>query len=200
MDPSLHDIIKAGYGNKKYKEKLKKFGYNIDNKLSSGNHQVYYNDKNKKLLFNVTGTHNASDWITDGYLAVGKLKNTTRYKEADKMLKIARDRYKPSNVSVTGHSLGGSIAGYISGKNDKVLTLDKEATIGQKIRNNENALRTSGDLVSLLNANSKHMTTLKNPNYSTGIMPIDIIILLYDILNVFYYKLIFLIMFKYYYF
>jgi hypothetical protein len=61
MDPSLHDVIKAGYGDKKYKEKLKKFGYNIDNKLSSGNHQVYYNDKNKKLLFNATGTHNAAD-------------------------------------------------------------------------------------------------------------------------------------------
>jgi hypothetical protein len=48
MDPSLHDVIKAGYGDKKYKEKLKTFGYNIDNKLSSDNHQVYYNDKNKK--------------------------------------------------------------------------------------------------------------------------------------------------------
>jgi putative lipase involved disintegration of autophagic bodies len=91
------------------------------------------------------------------------------------MLKIARDRYKPSNVSVTGHSLGGSVAGYISSKNDKVLTLDKGETIGQKVRNNENALRTSGDLVSLLNSNSKNMTTLKNPNYSTGIMPIDIL-------------------------
>jgi triacylglycerol esterase/lipase EstA (alpha/beta hydrolase family) len=143
--------------------------------LSSGNHQVYYNDKNKKLLFNVAGTHNAADWLTEGYLAAGKLRQTARYKEADKMLKIARDRYKPSNVSVTGHSVGGSIARYISGKNDKVLTLDKGATIGQKVRNNENALRTSGDLVSLLNANSKHMTTLKNPNYSTGIMPIDIL-------------------------
>jgi hypothetical protein len=57
--------------------------------------------KIKKRLFNVTGTHNAADWITDGYLAAGKLKNATRYKEADKMLKIARDRYKPSNVRNT---------------------------------------------------------------------------------------------------
>jgi hypothetical protein len=35
MDPSLHDVIKAGYGDKKYKEKLRNFGYNLDNKLSS---------------------------------------------------------------------------------------------------------------------------------------------------------------------
>jgi hypothetical protein len=109
MDPSLHDVIKAGYGDKKYKETFRKFGYDLDNKLSSHNHQVYNNNKNKKLLFNVTGTHNASDWITVGYLAAGKLKQTTRYKEADKMLKIARDRYKPSNVSVMGHSLGSAI-------------------------------------------------------------------------------------------
>jgi hypothetical protein len=169
MDPSLHDVIKAGYGDKKNKEKLKKFGYNLDNKLSSDN------DKNKKLLFNVTGTHNASDWITEGYLAAGKLKQTTRYKEADKMLKIARDRYKPSNVSVTGHSLGSAISSGISSKQDKVLTLDGAYTIGQKTRSNNTHYRTSGDVVSLLGSGAKHTITLKNPNYSTGIMPIDIL-------------------------
>jgi hypothetical protein len=57
----------------------------------------------------VTGSHK-------GYLATGKLKNATRHKVADKMLKIARDRYKPSNASVMGHSLAASIAGYISNK------------------------------------------------------------------------------------
>jgi hypothetical protein len=35
-----------------------------------------------------------------------------------------------------GHSLGGGIAGYISNKNDKVFTLDKVATICEKVRNN----------------------------------------------------------------
>ena len=40
-----------------------------------------------------------------------------------------------------GHSLGGTIAGYIGGKGDTVKTLDKGATIGQKVRSNEKAYR-----------------------------------------------------------
>jgi hypothetical protein len=127
----------------KCKEKFKKIGYNINNNLSLCNHQLYYNDKNKKLLFNVTGTHNASVWIIVGYLAAGKLKNTTRYKEADKMLKIARDRYKPSNISVTGHSMGFAGASGISSKQDKVLGLNKAYTIGQKTRGNTTHYRNS---------------------------------------------------------
>jgi hypothetical protein len=31
MYPSLHDVIKAGYGDKKYKAKLNKIGYDLDN-------------------------------------------------------------------------------------------------------------------------------------------------------------------------
>jgi hypothetical protein len=76
MDPSLHDVIKAGYGDKSKTNKLKSLGYDFDNNLSSSNHQVYYNNKNKKLLFNVTGTKSLSDWGTDAYLAAGKLKDT----------------------------------------------------------------------------------------------------------------------------
>lgn len=64
---------------------------------------------------------------------------------------------------------------YIAGKNDKVYTLDKGATIGQKTRSNENAYRTSGDIVSALNANSTRMNTLNNYNKSTGFIPMDIL-------------------------
>ena len=77
-----------------------------------------------------------------------------------------------------GHSLGGTIARYIGSKNDNVKTLDKGATIGQKVRSNEHAYRTAFDPVSLLNANSKNMTTLpnKNKNLMTGILPIDAVV------------------------
>ena len=62
---------------------------------------------------------------------------------------------------------------YIGNRNDKVYTLDKGATIGQKIRSNEKAYRTSGDLVSVLNANSRRMKTFKNPHIKTGNFIID---------------------------
>jgi hypothetical protein len=71
-----------------------------------------------------------------------------------------------------GHSQGAYTAGMISGKNDKVITLNKAATIGQKVRNNETHYRTN-DLVSLLNANSKHTVNLQPDNKQTGIKTVD---------------------------
>jgi hypothetical protein len=72
-------------------------------------------------------------------------------------------------------TFGGSIAGYIASKNDKVLTLDKGATLFQPVRKNETAYRTKDDIVSLLNANSKHAKTLSNPNFKTGVLPLDVL-------------------------
>ncbi len=169
---NLRDVLKNSYADKnKQKTALNKYGYNYDDKLSNHNEQVFYNPKEKKLLYSIAGTHNLSDWGTDAYLAAGHLKDTNRYKEADKVLKQAKLKYAGSATTVTGHSL---VAGYVSSKGDNVITLDKGATIGQPVSNRERAFRSAGDVVSLLNANSKHMTTLTNPNFRTHIMPIDI--------------------------
>ena len=158
----LHTILKASYakGNDQ-KNMLAKYGYQYDNKLSNQNQQIYYNPAENKLLNTVAGTHNLSDVGTDVYLAVGRLKDTNRYKEADRTLKSAKEKYKPSKTIVAGSSLGGSIAGYIGSNNDDIYTLNKGATIGQKVKSNENAYRTQGDIISLANANSKNMKTLK---------------------------------------
>ncbi len=161
----LYDVLKNSYSNKKKQmDSLKKNGYNYDSMLSNHNQQVYYNPSDRKLIVNVSGTHNWHDVGTDAYLAAGKLKDTNRYKEADLTFKEAKLKYKPIKTNVIGNSLGGTIAGYIAGKNDKVITHNKGATIGQKMRANETHYRINGDLVSLLNANSKHTVNLSNPN------------------------------------
>ena len=166
MSVNLYDVLKAGYSNKKDQStRLKKSGYNFDENLSNHNQQIYFNPTNKKMIFNVTGTHNFRDVGTDLYLAAGKLKDTNRYKEADKKFKEAKLKYHPSNTSVVGNSLGGTIAGYIGGRDDKIITHNKGATIGQKMRPNETHYRVQNDLVSLLNANSKHTKTVKNTNW-----------------------------------
>ena len=172
---TLHKALKNSYASRdQQKGAFKNEGFVYDGDLSNDNEQVYYNPNQKKLLYTVTGTHNLSDWGTDLYGVLGgNLKNTNRYKEASRVLEKAKKRYNPQQTSIASHSLGGSISQYIAGKNDKVFTLDKGATFGQKSRPNEKAYRTSGDLVSVLNANSKNMTTLKNPNYKTGIFPVD---------------------------
>ena len=43
-------------------------------------------------------------------------------------------------------------------------------TVGQKTRCNNQAYRTGGDVVSLLGANAKHMTTLKNNKNHQGLI------------------------------
>ena len=173
---SLHQALKNSYASRdKQKGAFKNQGYVFDSDLSNDNEQVYYNPNQKKLLYTVAGTHNLSDVGTDLWLLGGHLKDTNRYKEASRVLEKAKKRYNPQQTSIASHSLGGSISQYIAGKNDKVFTLDKGATFGQKTRSNEKAFRTSGDLVSVLNANSKNMTTLRNPNYKTRILPIDIL-------------------------
>ena len=178
MPVSLYDSIYASYHPVDTLGKNKK--YVKDKSLSSDNQQVYVkklkNGKNK-LLFSVAGTHNFSDVVTDGYLAFGKLKSTTRYKQAEDILNKARDKYQPAKTTMIGHSLGSGVVSLLNtgNKNDKVLTLDKASTLFQPTKSNEQSFRTAGDLVSIANANSTRTTTLKNPNKSTGFLPLDIL-------------------------
>jgi hypothetical protein len=146
LEPSFYESLKASYNNPhEQKTSLSQYGYERDDALSNHNQQAYYNKNSKKLLYNVTGSHNLADWGTNAYLAAGKIKDTTRYKSADEGLKAAKAKYGVDSATVYGHSLGGTIAGYISSKNDSVQTLDKGATIGQKVRSNEKAFRTAFD-------------------------------------------------------
>ena len=165
-DLILHDVIKNSYAKNKAKSMK---GYNLDENLSNHNQQVYYNPNNKKLLYSVAGTHNLADVGTDIYLGAGHLKDTKRYKEAEKTLKQAKQKYNVSKALIAGHSLGGSIAGYVGNPdNDTIFTLDKGATLGQPIRKNENAYRTKGDAISFINANDPNMKNLINSNQQTG--------------------------------
>lgn len=160
MSVDLHAVLKNSYN----PDPNAFQGYNYDKDLSNHNQQVYFHPEEKKLLFSVAGTHNASDVGTDAMLMAGKLKDSQRYKEAQNTLALAKAKYQPDNTTLAGHSLGATVVSYLGGKNDKVFTLDKGATIGQKSRKNETAFRSAGDAVSILNANSKNMTTIPNKN------------------------------------
>ena len=164
---NLYDTLQSSYGDKKADSNLEKKGYIKDNKLSNHNQQVWYNPNGKDLMVNVAGSHNAYDFVgNDLALALGRLKSTDRYKEADKTLKEAKKFYQPNNTIISGHSLGSSIGAGIASKNDKFIGLDGGYTIGQKTRSNNGKhenYRTSGDIVSVLGANAKNMQTLKAP-------------------------------------
>ena len=166
---TLFDVLNNGYKDKKKKSKNLN-GYVMDEELSNKHYQTYYDPKDKKLLFNVTGTRpTASDWLNNINLGLGiGFKESKRYKEAHKALRDAKQKYNVENAVVSGHSKGGLIANYISSKGDSVLTLDAAQTIGNKSQSGSKNYRTNGDIVSLLGANKHNTINLKNPNQTTG--------------------------------
>jgi hypothetical protein len=70
------------------------------------------------MLFNVNGTNpfDYKDIMTDVYLAFGGIKLTNRYKESEKALKHAREKYKPHETTLTGHSMGANVISYLGSK------------------------------------------------------------------------------------
>ena len=99
--PNMYDVLKASYkNNHEQATSLSRFSYNRDEELSNDNQQAYFNPEKKKLIYTVTGTHNAKDWGTNAYLAVRKIKDTNRYESADAGLKKAK---KNRNSRLLGH-------------------------------------------------------------------------------------------------
>jgi len=162
MKVDLHDALKASYGHKENENNILKKGYKKDTELSSHNQSVYYHPKKQKLLYTVAGTHNLSDVGTDIMHAFGKLKNTSRYKEAADVLTKSKEKYKPKKTAIVGHSIGGSVINHLGDANDKRYSLNAGYTIGQPTRKNVNSYRTRFDLVSGLAAGGKHMKTINN--------------------------------------
>ena len=162
--PTLHQIVKNSYAKNKANQMG---GYEYDQQLSNHNHQVYYNPKDKKLLFSVTGSHNASDWLNNIKLGLGYgFKQSNRYKESHQTLRDAKKKYNINNATVVGHSQSGYTAQHISSAGDKVLTLDKAATIGGNLKSGDH-YRTSGDIVSTFDTGKTHMKTLPNSHGSS---------------------------------
>ena len=110
----------------------------------------------------VAGTQNLRNVGTDFMLVIGKLKNTSRYKEAKSIIDKAKIKYNPMKTVVAGHSLGSSIANYIGSKDDQIIGLNGGYTIGRKTRANTTNYRTGGDLVSVLGAGQNHVKTIDN--------------------------------------
>ena len=97
--PTLYDTLRIGYlpSESQQGKEMAKYGYQIDKGLSSDNQQVYYNPENKKLLYNVTGSHTLDDWVnSDLKLALGIKKNTGKPIIERGIEKLLPDAWKKS--------------------------------------------------------------------------------------------------------
>ena len=165
---SLYDPLHASYLNKKEDANnyMKQYDYELDPYLSNINTRTYYNKNDNKVIQTYRGTSNISDVLTDYYVAFGGLDKTHRYKETKQFYDKAKDKYKDSDFSLYGHSLGASLGSSISNdKTDKIHSYNKGSGLFTTTKSNEKNYRTSGDLISLLSTNNKHKPiNLKNSN------------------------------------
>ncbi len=166
--PSLFTGLKASYQDKGATERLTKSGYLQDTSLSDHRQQVWYNPNEKKLLMSVAGSHTAKDFlVTDVALAFGQLKKTKRFQSAQKTLEKAKLKYETPEATIIGHSLGGSIAQKVAGKNDKVYAVDAGFAPFERANSKHTVIRRKGDIVSMFGKNQQTVgKNIVNPLYA----------------------------------
>jgi hypothetical protein len=148
---NLKDIIKNSYKDKS-KQKSNIGGYERDATLSGNRAQVYHNKDNGKTVVSHTGTNSLRDWMTDFQYATGNLKDTKRYKHAEKIQREAEAKYGRENISTTGHSLGGKLAQNLGKKTDHIYTVNTPVLPSELLdkRKNQTDIRSRGDWTSIL--------------------------------------------------
>ena len=156
---NFYDPLKASYENHDEAEnRMKKYGYNYDRDLSNDETKVFYNpdheDDNKKLLVTFRGSKNMDDWTnTNPSILLGGFTDTRRYKDREKTLNEAKQKYNSNGAMLFGHSMGGSLSSALGKENDSIYTFNKGAGAlynhNTHNKSNEQAYRWNNDLVSV---------------------------------------------------
>ncbi len=118
---TLQNIISNGYKKKKTNNID---GYKLDNSLSGNRVQVLHNDDTNHTIVNHKGTGSLTDMWTDVKLALWNDKSGKRFDHSKKIQKEAEDKYKDSNFTVTGHSLGSKLAQEANTNNHELIALN----------------------------------------------------------------------------
>jgi len=155
----IRDLLQASYSrNTPAREIGNKYGMRLDDSLSNAEQKVWVDRKNRPTIA-YTGTRRVSDWGTNLLLATGLQGLSSRFRGAKELVEKVKQKYS-APATIIGHSLGGSLAEYAGGKNNKVITLDKGvglSGIGKTISKNQTDIRTSNDPVSLLSNTQKNL-------------------------------------------
>lgn len=146
----------ASYGGKPVE------GYTIDPELSNVNYTTYVDPQGRATMaFRGTNPKNWRDLGTDALLSLGLQGVSSRFQNSKKAVDRARQKY--GDVDLTGHSLGGSQALYLSnqrGLNARTFNPGVGPVDALRNRNYSKAqnYHVRGDPISFL---SRHVKNLK---------------------------------------
>lgn len=105
-------LLDAHLSNAAYSGDNEVFGWQRDVELSTEHSHVYHKEGKAKVAYR--GTHTWHDIVPDVQLAVGLQDYSGRFQKASQVAEKTIKKYGKHNVSLTGHSLGGSQAAYVS--------------------------------------------------------------------------------------
>jgi len=113
----ISDSELRGFAEAAYTRPAKLGDYSRVPALSSGETSVYVDPRTATAVITLRGSNKLGDIGTDAYLAAGQLSTTARYKRTVKEVQRASDALQGYKISVTGHSLGGSLANELTARN-----------------------------------------------------------------------------------
>ena len=129
--------------------------YILDNELSTDKTKVYVDKNTNDIAMVNRGTSDFKDVMTDAKLLFGY--NDKRFNEPKEILNKIKQKYTDKNIDLIGHSLGAKIAETLGDDPQvkNIITLNKPTTPKDlfnktKINNKQYDIRTTGDLVSVL--------------------------------------------------
>ena len=127
--------------------------YKLDHSLSGQRAKVFFNESNGKAYIAHRGTKGVQDVITDTKM-IFNYKNNERFNHAQKIQKMAENKYGKDNVITIGHSLGASIASDVGSDSKQIINLNKPVLPSDMLfkdkNKNQTDINTSYDPVSFM--------------------------------------------------
>lgn len=165
-------LIDAKLAKASYNQAPEVDGWKRDTQLSNINRSVYTKDGKAKVAFRGTDLSNKHTWAddigTDILLGLGLQDKSSRLKNAKVTTDKAVQKYGKENVSLTGHSLGGSTTAYVSratglkgtGFNAAFSPID---ALRKRTYSNFNNVTSDGDIVSSIGRKLSRMRQTRMP-------------------------------------
>lgn len=151
-DRIYRDATSQTYKQKDRQDRLGQFQY--EPQYSDSELAVYNKPESHEIIIAIRGSVTAEDWaVSDVKLAMGKLKETARYKRNLREVERIIQQNPNSQVVLTGHSLGGGIASQIAKDLDLRVVGFNAAVIGGQNPNGR-LYTIKNDLVSAAAPNS----------------------------------------------